>query len=406
MPQKIKKRHLLDYSILIPYLILCVLGLVMVFSSTSYLLVEQGQNFMSSVINQAVFWLISLVAISFIYKMKTDVIRNKAFASMAMIIVIALLLVVLVIGKEVNGAKGWLSFGPVNIQPAEFFKITTIWFLALKLSTRQKTIQGHTFFNTVSRPLVYVIVGLCLIALLPDFGNAAVITLIAFSVIMASGINYLYTLVLGIVGVIGSFGLIQLINLTKGKLIPAHVYSRFAIYQNPFKDEFNLGHQMVNGYYAIYNGGLFGRGLGNSIQKKGFLKFAHTDYIFAIVIEELGLIVALLVLALLFYMIARIFLVGIRSTDPFNSMMCIGIGSLFLIQVFVNLGGITGIIPLTGITFPFLSQGGSSLLMLSICVGFALNISADEKKKQYGISTTNRRVQKRTIVSANAPAKK
>ena len=99
MPQKIKKRHLLDYSILIPYLILCVLGLVMVFSSTSYLLVEQGQNFMSSVINQAVFWLISLVAISFIYKMKTDVIRNKAFASMAMIIVIALLLVVLVIGK-------------------------------------------------------------------------------------------------------------------------------------------------------------------------------------------------------------------------------------------------------------------------------------------------------------------
>ena len=116
MPQKIKKRHLLDYSILIPYLILCVLGLVMVFSSTSYLLVEQNQNFMSSVINQAVFWLISLVTISFIYKMKTDVIRNKAFASMAMIIVIALLLVVLVIGKEVNGAKGWLSFGPVNIQ--------------------------------------------------------------------------------------------------------------------------------------------------------------------------------------------------------------------------------------------------------------------------------------------------
>lgn len=142
---------------------------------------------------------------------------------------------------------------------------------------------------------------------------------------------------------------------------------------------------MVNGYYAIYNGGLFGRGLGNSIQKKGFLKFAHTDYIFSIVIEELGLIMSILILALLFYMIARIILVGIRSSDPFNSMMCLGIGALFMIQTFVNLGGISGLIPLTGITFPFLSQGGSSLLMLSICIGFVLNISAEEKRKKYSL---------------------
>ena len=103
-------------------------------------------------------------------------------------------------------------------------------------------------------------------------------------------------------------------------------------------------------------------------------------------VEELGLIVAVLVLLLVFYMICQIYLVGIRSTDPFNSLMCIGIGTLFMVQVFVNLGGVTGIIPLTGVTFPFLSQGGSSLLMLSICIGFVLNISAEEKRKKYGIS--------------------
>ena len=142
---------------------------------------------------------------------------------------------------------------------------------------------------------------------------------------------------------------------------------------------------MVNGYYAMFNGGLFGRGLGNSIQKKGFLQEAQTDFIYAIVVEELGVIMGILILALLFFMITRIILVGTRSKDQFNSLLCIGIGAMFLVQVFVNLGGITGVIPLTGITFPFLSQGGSSLLMLSICIGFVLNISADEKRKSLGL---------------------
>ncbi|MGI6156133.1 MAG: FtsW/RodA/SpoVE family cell cycle protein, partial [Enterococcus lemanii] len=108
-----------------------------------------------------------------------------------------------------------------------------------------------------------------------------------------------------------------------------------------------------------------------------------TDFAFAIVVEELGLLFAIVILGLLFYLITRIILIGIRSDDPFNSMMCLGIGVLFLVSVFINLGGITGIIPLTGITFPFISQGGSSLLMFSICIGFVLNISADERKKQY-----------------------
>ena len=133
----------------------------------------------------------------------------------------------------------------------------------------------------------------------------------------------------------------------------------------------------------MFNGRLFGLGLGNSIQKKGFLSFAaSTDFIFAIVVEELGLIGAIFILGLLLFLVGRIILIGIRSNDAFNSMICLGVGSLFLIQIFINLGGITGLIPLTGITFPFFSQGGSSLIVLSACVGLVLNISADEKKKK------------------------
>ena len=146
-------------------------------------------------------------------------------------------------------------------------------------------------------------------------------------------------------------------------------------------DERNLGHQLANSYYAISNGGWFGKGLGIVFRKR-LLPEAHTDFIFAITLEELGIIGGLAILGLLMFMIARIILVGVRSKKPFNSLMCIGIGTMLLIQVFINVGGITGIIPLTGITFPFLSQGGNSLLIISIAVAFVLNISADETRQK------------------------
>ncbi|MBO0460426.1 FtsW/RodA/SpoVE family cell cycle protein [Enterococcus sp. DIV1298c] len=387
MPNKVKKRHLLDYSILIPYLILCIIGLIMVYSSTSYLLLANGNNPASSVINQSIFWVLSLIVIALLYKMKIGVLKNQRLIMAAIAVLTILLLIVLFFGEERNGAKGWLEIAGFSLQPAEYLKIIAIWYLSFTLSQRQMSVQKN-FIGTVKRPLLLVLALTALVASLPDFGNATVIFLIIIVLLLASGVNYLYTLIVGVGGVIFSIVAIWLINVTQGRFFPGrlqYIYHRFEIFQNPFSDELNSGHQMVNGYYAMFNGGLFGRGLGNSIQKKGFLQEAQTDFIYAIVVEELGVIMGILILALLMFMIARIILVGIRSKDPFNSLLCIGIGSMFLIQVFVNLGGITGIIPLTGITFPFLSQGGSSLLMLSICVGFVLNISADEKRKSLGI---------------------
>ncbi|HFC9339313.1 TPA: FtsW/RodA/SpoVE family cell cycle protein [Enterococcus hirae] len=387
MPKKVKKRHLLNYSILIPYLILCILGLIMVYSSSSYLLLENGSSPSASFFNQSLFWGVSLVAIGLLYKMKTSVLKNQRLIMAAIAVLTILLLIVLFFGKEINGAKGWLQIAGFSLQPAEYLKIIVIWYLALTLSKRQRSVQKD-FVSTVKRPLLLVLALTALVAILPDVGNATVIFLIILVLLLASGINYVYTLIVGVGGVGLSALAIWLINITHGKIFSGrlqYIYNRFAIYQNPFSDELNKGHQLANGYYAMFNGGLFGRGLGNSIQKKGFLNEAQTDFIYAIVVEELGVIMGILILALLFFMIVRIFLVGIRSKDPFNSLLCIGIGAMFMIQIFINLGGITGVIPLTGITFPFLSQGGSSLLMLSICVGFVLNISADEKRKSLGL---------------------
>lgn len=383
---KVKKRHLLDYSILLPYIVLCIIGLMMVYSSTAYVAItsDPPRTPISFVINQLLFWIISLIIITVMYKMKTEVFRNKKFVRVAMVVIFGLLIAAFFFQKR-NGAWGWISIAGFSVQPAEYLKFIVIWFLAGTFATRQNGIR-QDFWQTVLAPMAIVTGFTAILAFYPDFGNAVIIMLLAFVVLLTSGLNYMYTLILGIAGVASSALFILLVNLTSGKFLPSYVYDRFTAFTNPFADQYNTGHQMVNGYYAMFNGGLFGRGLGNSIQKRGFLNEAHTDYIFSIVMEELGLIPSIMILGLLFYMVGRIFLIGIRSRDPFNSMMCIGIGALFMSQIFINLGGITGIIPLTGITFPFLSQGGSSLLMLSICIGFVLNISAEEKREQYNMS--------------------
>ena len=120
--------------------------------------------------------------------------------------------------------------------------------------------------------------------------------------------------------------------------------------------------------------------MGNSIEKRGYLPEAHTDFVFSIVIEEFGFFGASLILALLFFLILRIILVGIRAKNPFNSMMALGIGGMILMQTFINIGGISGLIPSTGVTFPFLSQGGNSLLVLSVAIALVLNIDANERR--------------------------
>lgn len=387
MPTKIKKRHFLDYSILIPYLILTVIGLIFVYSSTSYLLITNDVNPTSLVMNQGIFWVLSLIGISLMYKMKTDVLKSQQLIIFVTYVIFILLIIVLFFGTERNGAKGWIDIAGFTMQPAEYLKIMVVWYLSYILSKRQETIQDN-FVTDMKRPLLLVFAMIFLVAIQPDMGNAAIITLLALILLLASGVNWVYSLIIGGTGILGSALVIEILTRFGNVIFPGklqYIFSRFESFKNPFKYELDQGHQMVNGYYAMFNGGWFGRGLGNSIEKKGFLSEAHTDFIFSIVIEEVGLIGALVILAILIFMIARIYLVGIRSKKPFNSLICIGIGSLLLLQVFINLGGILGIIPLTGITFPFLSQGGNSLLVLSVGVAFALNISADEKRTKLAI---------------------
>ncbi|MGT2960954.1 cell division peptidoglycan polymerase FtsW [Streptococcus caballi] len=395
---KIDKRHLLNYSILLPYLILSVLGLIVVYSTTSTTLIQYGLNPFRSVINQGAFWIVSLIAILFIYKLKLNFLKNSRVLTMVMLIEIILLLIARFFTKEVNGAHGWIVLGPISFQPAEYLKVIIVWFLAFTFARRQELIQTYDYQALTKRKWyprkwsdlkdwrVYALVMILLVAAQPDLGNAAIIVLTALIMYSLSGIGYRWfsAILATTVSLSALFlGIIAAVGVETMEKVPVfgYVAKRFSAFFNPFKDLGDSGHQLANSYYAMSNGGWFGRGLGNSIEKKGYLPEATTDFVFSIVIEELGLIGAALILALLFFLILRIMNVGIKAKDPFNSMIALGLGSMILMQVFVNIGGISGLIPSTGVTFPFLSQGGNSLLVLSVAIGFVLNIDANEKRR-------------------------
>ena len=392
---KIEKRHLLNYSILIPYLILSIIGLIVVYSTTSALAIQSGVSSIRMVRTQGLFFILSLLTIALIYKFSLNFLRNKKVLAFVIFIEVILLILSRFITDTVNGAHGWLTIpGGFSIQPAEYLKVILVWYLALIFSKRQDEIRDYDYQALTHnewiprnlndwRWLTVILIGI--VVIMPDLGNATILALTVLVMITVSGVGYRwFTSLLGLV--VGTstlvLGSIWIIGVDRVAKIPVfgYVAKRFSAFFNPFNDLSGAGHQLANSYYAMSNGGWFGLGLGNSIEKQGYLPEAHTDFVFAIVIEELGFVGASLILALLFFLILRIILVGIRAKNPFNSMMAIGIGGMILVQTFINIGGISGWIPSTGVTFPFLSQGGNSLWVLSVAIAFVLNIDASEKR--------------------------
>src|SRR5699024_9443250 len=225
-----------------------------------------------------------------------------------------------------------------------------------------------------------------LIIIAPDFGGFMInfmIVLIIATVSTNNGqFSYKKRTFAWSAVVIAILIVVQLLRLGNplGGTKYAYMYSRFEAFFDPFSVADSSGKQLVNSYYAISNGGLFGLGLGNSIQKRGYLPAPYTDFILSVINEELGFIGTVVILGLLRFIIARIFLVGIRSKNTYNTLFCYGIGSYMLVQSCFNIGGVLGLLPITGVTLPFISYGGSSMLVLSLSVGMVMNISANQNR--------------------------
>lgn len=292
------------------------------------------------------------------------------YANKILIAAIILLILVLMPGVGVmrNGSRSWFGIGSFGIQPSEIAKISLIIFVAKYLSKNEKNMDKIV---TYALPIIGVIMFVFFLILLePDFGSGAIIVLSLIVLIFTSNIKVSFFVKLGIVGLAGIVGLI---------LVAPYRMARIVAYLNPWSDPLGSGFQIIQSLYAIGPGGLFGLGLGNSIQKHFYLPEPQTDFIFAIISEELGFIGILILTAcyiLLFYNVIKL---SLCTKDLFGKYLSFGLIIELVLQTLLNLLVVVGLIPVTGVTLPFLSYGGSSLLTCLIMVGIILNVEKNNR---------------------------
>ncbi|MDN6195529.1 MAG: FtsW/RodA/SpoVE family cell cycle protein [Atopostipes suicloacalis] len=373
-----QKFKLLDKWIAIPFFTLILFSILMDYSASSYSAMKTFGNPNHYLMRQIFNVVLSLILASVVYLFPFRALKNKKFIIFGTFFIFLLLLAVFFF-KPNLGARRWIPLGFIDIQPSEFAKLFVIWYLAYIFSRNQRGLN-YNFWVTVFRPVVLVTVIAFLIYMQPDTGTAIILALMVLIIVSASGAPMKYGL-LFITGTILLGSLLLFIVYTFGEDIPqlSYRYDRFLGLWDPFRYQESHGHQLVNSYYALNRGGFFGVGIGNSIQKTGYLPFPYTDFIVAIVGEEFGLIGIFGVLASLGTIIGRSFYLGSKSKDSFNGLIFIGVASMLLIQSLVNLAGILGIIPISGVTFPILSYGGSSIMAVSISIALISNASRMER---------------------------
>ena len=290
---------------------------------------------------------------------------------------LALLILVLIpeIGHEVKGGRRWLRMGPFSLQPSELLKVVLIIYVASYLERKQEVLAS--FFRGLTPNFIVTGIYLFLVLLQPDFGTVVLIATTVLLMLYVGGGRpvHIATSLVG-VGIIG------------GLLIASHTYRvrRMLAFLNPWDDPQNSGFQIIQSFIALGTGGWFGRGLGESLQKRLFLPDAHTDFIFAIIGEELGLWGAISVLTIFLMIFQRGIKIAKETNDPFGIMLTIGISFSIIIYTFINVAVVTGIFPVTGLPIPLISHGGSNLVINLACMGILLNISQAKRSVNHNSS--------------------
>lgn len=321
-----------------------------------------GNNY-HYLIHQIIFLVLSFFISKYIEKIDLKLIKNNINKLLFIGIVLLILVIIPGIGVVRNGSRSWFSIGPLSLQPSEFIKIILIIFTAKYLE------KYHTKINKLKDNLMPIVVVLGLIIFLimlePDFGSSMIIILSILSMIFASGLKVRY---FNYIGIFGLLGVVVIIMVAPYRL------ARIISFINPWKDPLGSGYQIIQSLYAIGPGGLFGHGLFSSRQKYFYLPEPQTDFIFSIFCEELGFILSSVVIILFIMLFYNIYKISVCQKDLFNKFLSFGILSTLVIQTIMNLSVVVGLIPVTGVTLPFFSYGGSSLLTTMVCISLINNI--------------------------------
>ena len=399
-----------DVSLLWMVVLMTAFSLVMIYSASIAYAASEGGNQFSFVSKQAMFvgasvlgcLGLSLLSMSFWRK-----IIPFYFAFSAI-----LLVVVLFVGREINGATRWIHIGPLNLQPTELFKLATVLYLSslftrreevlrsmdslglkplfvglfnafmcpFSKEARQKTWQKLKKFKNILLPIVMIALGLVFVMAQPDFGSFVVIVSITMGMLFLAGFPWKYFAVL-VLSVLGGMGVMI--------LAAPYRMARVSAFLDPWGDPLGKGYQLTHSLMAIARGGWFGEGLGASLEKRFYLPEAHTDFIFAVIGEEFGFVGMLVLVFCYGWLVWRAFSIGKQARDSglmFSAYIANGIGIWIGIQSFFNIGVNIGILPTKGLTLPFMSYGGSAVFIMLVCITLLLRIDYENRQKMRGYS--------------------
>lgn len=353
----------IDYKLLIIIISLVIFGLFMVYSASNVVALYRYNDKAYFLKRQLIFAIVG-IAIMILF-INIDI--RKIYKVTTYIYITSLILLILVlipgIGQVRGGARSWIGIGSFSIQPSEFMKLANILLLAKYLSNNYKDLNKPFEFIKI---LLLIVFSFGIIMLQPDFGTGLVLLLSCILLLFSSGTPIKYFVVLIILGLVGLVGLI---------MSAPYRLERITSFLDPWNDPLGSGFQSIQSLFAIAPSGLFGLGYNNSMQKHFFLPEPQNDFIFAIICEELGLIGGTVVIVAFLYIVIRSIKISLRVESRYLKFLSLGIGLVIFTQVFINMGVVIGLLPVTGVTLPILSYGGSSLVLTLMFLGLLVNIS-------------------------------
>ncbi len=358
------RQHGYDLPILVITLLLLMLGSLMIYSASAPL--SERLYGSSLIFLRAHFFHMGVGLVAMLLVMRVSYHRVRAWIPLGLLVTFLLLVMVLIpgIGYESGGASRWLRFGPLGFQPVELLKLILVLHMASYLDRRPERVT--LFLRGIAPNLILASLFLLLVLRQPDFGNMVLIALVLMLMVFAGGGKPGHLLLgMAALGALGTWLIFQ----------QSYRLRRLLAFLDPWSDRLDSGFQIIQSYLALGGGGWFGRGLGNSQQKMFFLPDAHTDFIFSIMGEELGLLGVWLVIALFVFLLWRVFRLALRTADGFGRHLAYGIACLFSLQIWINMAVVMGLIPTKGLPLPLLSYGGSAITFHLLATGLLLSIS-------------------------------
>lgn len=344
--------------------VLNIIGLVMVLSASSVISLEETGSSWTYFTKQLEWTVLGLIAAFALVHVPLDRLRRFGLPALGLCVLGLIAVLIPGVGVTANGATRWIGFGPIQIQPSEIAKLAVIIVTADWLAKQQAFIDVP---RVAIRPiLVELVIVAGLVMLQPNLGTTIVISVIVFAILFAAGVPKIHLAFWGILGAVVALFAAFASDYRRARMLA---------FLNPWADPQHNGYQLIQSQVGLASGGIFGVGLGASKAKWGFLPFAHTDFIFAIIGEELGMVGAVVVVAL-FVGMAIIGLRIARDADSrFAASVAIGVTTWIVIQAFINIGVVIGILPITGVPLPFISYGGTSMLVTLAAMGVLANVA-------------------------------